>query len=187
MESQVFAFAIVGAESEWFWMMCQVFIVLFTFAFVLRQLKLQNDSHLVNSFDILNKRWNSETMLKARRMVCEQYEKDHDGVSGSMEYVCLFFEELGTFTASKVLNIDLVWEIYSFEIEHYWVIANDDIIDFRQNQNDNSFYYHFERLYCRILELSAAKKVPSSKRTRKEVKQFIEEELKKINFFVGGN
>src|SRR5690349_3258245 len=123
-------------------------------------------------------------MLHARRELCAGYRHDNDVVDGTMHHLCLFFEELGVFSSKKVLNSDIVWEIYSFEIEHYWAMTQNAINSFRKEQRDETFYYNFERLYRRTRKLGAKKGAPAHDRTSGDIVKFIAHELKKVEFFL---
>lgn len=173
-----------GPGNEWFWVMVQCAGVLITLFFILRQIKLQKDSHLVNSFSILQDRWNSRMMLNARRDICLRHRDNHGRLDGTMHHLCLFFEEMGAFCSKGVLDIDVVWEIYSFEIEHYWVMARDSVTNFRREQKDDTFYYHFRKLYHSTKVLGGKKGAPDHEKTRDDVESFIELELRKIEFFL---
>lgn len=173
-----------GPSYEWFWTMSQCAVVLFTLLFILRQIKLQNDAHLVNSFAILGDRWNSPMMLHARRDICLRSKAGQSHLDGTMHHLCLFFEELGAFCSKNVLDPDIVWEIYSFEIEHYWVMARDSITHFRKAQGDKTFYYHFERLYKLTQSLGEKKGASIHERTRDDVANFINHELNMVAVFL---
>lgn len=171
-------------EYEWFWTMIQCAVVVFTLLFILRQIKIQNDAHLVNSFAILQNRWTSPMMLHARRDLCLRSQRANHRLDGTVHYLCLFFEELGAFCSKNVLDPDIVWEVYSFEIEHYWVMTRDSIIHFRKAQHDMTFYYHFEKLYARTRDLGLKKGAPGHERTKEDIEGFIEHELKMVDLFL---
>ena len=177
---------LVGPESEWFWVMCQFVAVTVTLWLILRQVRLQNDSHLVNSFATFGDRWNSQMMLKARRDVCARYTPERAEVDATMHHLCLFFEEIGIYCSKKVLSLDVAWELYSFEIEHYWAITKNAIISFRKQQGDDTFYFHFERLYRDVHRLSARKGAPTRERTQDDLEKFRKHEKARVEFFLEG-
>jgi hypothetical protein len=181
LSASVFLF---GPQSEWFWTMTQCAAVFITLLFILRQVKLQSDSHLVHSFAVFGERWNSRMMLHARRDICLRYRPGDGVVDGTVQHLCLFFEELGAFTAKRVLDPDIVWEIYSFEIEHYWAMVDEAIKRFRKEENDYTFFYHFERLYRQTRKLGKKKGAPAHERTETDIKNFIRHELASVDFFL---
>ncbi|HEV7504542.1 MAG TPA: hypothetical protein VGS07_06505 [Thermoanaerobaculia bacterium] len=175
-----------GKDYEWFWVMCQCVALVCTFFFIWRQIKLQNDSHLVNSFAILGDRWKSPMMLVARRDICLR-SKGPDNplvLDGTVHHLCLFFEELGAFCSQDVLDPEIVWEIYSFEIEHYWIIIRKAVFAFREEQGDRTFFYHFEKLHKRTSDLSLKKGASVKERTKEDIASFAEYELETVNFFL---
>jgi|GEM_PF-1322977 len=176
----------LAPEYEWFWVMCQFIAVTCTLVFIVRQIKIQNDSHLVTSFASFEERWNSQMMLKARKQVCFGYKPDNVAVDATTHHVGLFFEELGVYCSKGVLNRDIVWEIYSFEIEHYWLMTRNAIYSFRKKQNDNTFYYNFERLHQHMKNIGVKKKAPMHERTQDDIQRFIEHELERVHFFGDG-
>jgi hypothetical protein len=183
MSSLTATITLFGPGSEWLWAMCQAIAVPVTLALILRQIKLQNDSHLVNSFAIFGTRWNSEMMLKARQEVCSRYQPNNDYVDATLTHVCLFYEELGIFCAKNILNSDVVWELFSFDIEHYWIMSRSAIATFRRNQNDQTFYSHFEDLHKRMKRHSDRNGAPTHERTPEDVAKYIHFELEKVKYF----
>lgn len=56
----------IGKDSEWFWSMLQFVAVTITFILIYIQVRTQSATHLVSAVTIINTRWNSEPMLRAR-------------------------------------------------------------------------------------------------------------------------
>jgi len=180
------AFCIIGPESEWFWVMVQAVAVIVTGFFILRQLRLQKNAHLVSSFAILHDRWNSQMMLRARHTVCQNHKHDLEQIPFEDALVGMFFEELGGYCRLGHLDIDIAWENYSFYVEHYWIMLRNQIICYRKNNgNDSSYYYHFEKLYHDFRDISRQKKTPSEEKTADDIKRFIAFENKACNFLDG--
>ncbi len=164
-------------NGEWFWIMCQFFTVAISLFLILRQLRFQRDAHLINSMDILNRRWNSKLMVQARRSLCHEYNPESKSLSHSSIIVCTFFEELGIFLNRKIVDIDIVWDLYSFYIEHYWGMARNGVMVLRREENDNSYYERFEGLYSEIQHYSRSKGFPKHDRATDEIRNFINIEL----------
>jgi hypothetical protein len=80
-----------------------------------------------------------------------------------------------------------VRHLSSREIEHYWVMARDSITNFRREQKDDTFYYHFRKLYHSTKALGRKKGAPDHEKTRGDVESFIDLELRKIEFFLNAD
>ncbi len=175
--------AFFGPGSEWFWQMLQCFVVVLTGLFVVRQIQLQGDSHIVNSFTQLNQRWNSQLMLTARRIACEHYRPDNKSIDQASGQVAMFFEEVGAYCRRGRLNRDLLWELFSFDIEHYWPILENNIVSMRKHfGNDLTYYHHFERLHRDMLRISKKKGAGIGKKTQEDIRSFVAFELGVVSF-----
>jgi len=148
------------------------------------QARLQSRVHLVNAFTLMAARWKEPIMLNARRRVCKEYAADQLSLDAKMSVLCMFFEEMGVYVTTRSMSAEMVWEMYSFEIEHYWRIAEEEISKFRTKMNDRSFYYHFEKLYVRMKQISKAKNVPCETRTAAHLQDFIRAECEAIDLFL---
>ncbi len=144
---EISLFYIFSEEGAWFWVMCQSLVVTITLVFILRQLKIQGSAHLVNSITVLDNRWKSQIMLKARRLTCEKYRPDRTSVDQATAQICYFFEEIGIYCKRSILDLETVWEIYSYDIEHYWMITKNGIHHLRKKKNDPTYYKNFQNLY----------------------------------------
>jgi cytochrome c biogenesis factor len=165
---------IFGNDSEWLWIMVQSLAVIVTGVLVLRQLRLQRNAHLVSSFSILHDRWNSQMMLRARHLVCTGYKPESRDINFQSCLVGTFFDELGGYCRLGHLDINMAWENYSFYVEHYWVILENQINCYRErNGNDRSYYHHFERLYDEFRKISESRNVPAGRRSHDAIKNFI--------------
>lgn len=169
-------------NGEWFWVMCQFIAVTTTLFLILRQLRFQRNSHLVNSLSTLDTRWKSNLMLQARRLACERYRPDQTTIDQATTFVSLFFEELGMYYRRKTLDIEAIWEVYSYDIECYWIIAKNSIFNFRKQHNDPTIFTNFQGLYESIQKVNKKKGAPVGERTAQDVKEFIEWELENIQF-----
>jgi hypothetical protein len=173
---------IFGHEGDWFWLMCQFLAVSITLIFILRQIRLQKDSHLVNSFTCLENRWNSIMMIQARRRTCERYRPGMTSITQPTAHVCYFFEELGVYCKRGILDKGIVWEIYSFDIEHYWIMVKNSILCFRRDLGDETFYNNFEFLYQEMLLMNRKQGAPLREKTSEDIASFIAYELGIIEF-----
>jgi hypothetical protein len=175
--SQIFSQA-----GEWFWTMCQFFVVSITLFLILRQIRLQNDSHLVNSFACLESRWNSLMMLQSRRLTCERFKPNITSMEQPTAHLGYFFEEIGVYCRRGILDKEVIWEMYSFHIEHYWIMAKNSILCFRKECGDGTFYKNFEYLYNEMLQISRKKGAPTHEKTSEDIVGFIGYELGIVEF-----
>lgn len=173
---------IFSQEGEWFWTMCQFFAVTITLLLILRQIRLQNDSHLVNSFALLEDRWNSLMMLQARRLACDRFRPGITSIEQPVSHIGYFFEEIGVYCKRGILDKDIVWEIYSYHIEHYWIMAKNGILSFRRDVRDDTFYKNFEYLYHEMCRIGQIKGAPNYEKTSEDIAGFIAYELGIIEF-----
>lgn len=173
---------IFSQNGEWFWAMCQFLVVSITLLLILRQLRLQNDSHLTTAFASFESRWNSRMMLQARRLVCERYAPNATNVEQALAQVAYFFEELGVYCKRRILDEEVLWEIYSFQIENYWVMGKNGISCFRKEFGDQTFFRNYESLYFRMREINVKKGAPADERTSQDLADFIFHELQIIEF-----
>jgi len=173
---------IFSQTGEWFWTMCQFLAVTITLLLILRQIRLQNDSHLVNAFALLESRWNSLMMLQARRMSCERYRPGITSIEQPIAHIGYFFEEIGIYCKRGILDKEVVWEIYSYHIEHYWVMAKNGVLSIRRSLRDETFYKNFEALYYEMSKVSKSKGAPTHEKTSEDIAEFIVYELGVVEF-----
>lgn len=147
--------------SEWFWAFLQFVVVALTLWYVTRQVRLQAMSHVVESICTLQDHWNSETMQHRRNEVCTQWKSKHaKEFDGACEHIADFFEELGTFVKIKALPLQVVWDVHSWNIEHYWLMFKPGIVKERKDCKEN-IYCEFESLFKAMRKISDKKGVPS--------------------------
>lgn len=173
---------IFSQSGEWFWIMCQFIVVSITLILILRQVRLQNDSHLVNSFASFEARWNSMMMLQARRLSCERYRPGMTSIEQPIAHIGYFFEEIGVYCKRGILDKEIVWEMYSFHIEHYWVMAKNSILSLRRESRDETFYKNFEDLYQTMCDLNRKNSAATYEKTSEDVVRFIGYELGVVEF-----
>jgi hypothetical protein len=173
---------IFSQAGEWFWTMCQFFAVSTTLFFILRQIRLQNDSHLVNSFASLEGRWNALMMLQARRLSCERFRPGITAIEQPISQIGYLFEEIGVYCRRGILDKEIVWEIYSYHVEHYWIMAKNGVLSFRKDFRDETFYKNFEYLYHEMCRISKVKGAPTYEKTFDDIVGFIGYELGIVEF-----
>ncbi len=170
-----------GTGSEWFWSMAQFLAVSITLIFIYRQMKLQGYGNMLSSLNALQERWRAETLRNARRLVCESYQEKKSEINEPELLVAGFFEELGIYLKKKALEVELVWELYSFWIENYWRMLEPSILATR-TATDNSWFSNFQYLYERMAAYSKRKGISPSVDIEADIKTFIDVELQRIEF-----
>ncbi|MGB9179646.1 MAG: hypothetical protein WCB68_10425 [Pyrinomonadaceae bacterium] len=121
-------------------------------------------------------------MLQARRLTCENYTPDRQEVDLAASLVCAFVEELAVYHRRKIIDIDTIWEFYSFPVEHYWIIVKNGILTMRNDLRDPTYYDKFQGLYEKIREMNRKKGAPSDEKTSDLIHRFIKIELQNIQF-----
>jgi hypothetical protein len=174
------SFILGNLQNEWFWLMSQTIVFTLTLMFIGRQIRIDGNSHLVNSIKILNDTWNDETLLKARRTVCQRYISGESNMDRIAAKVGNHFEEIGIYYRRKALPLEIIWEMYSYTIEHYWLILENAIIKRRKEDRDDTYFENFEKLYQKLLSYNSKKGADAHKKVDDEVKKFIKIELEDI-------
>ena len=91
----------IGTGSEWFWGFLQLFVVISSVVFLYFQIRTQTSSHVVNTLEIIRRRWDSHDMLNARVHVCQKWLSGDRKFDAGAEHVAEFFEELGLYLRMK--------------------------------------------------------------------------------------
>ena len=171
-------FTILGDESGAFWTMAGVLLLLVSFIFVIRQIRIQNHSNMMSFIQTSESSWRSKDFLEIRKIVCENTDKSIDY---NKECILSFFEDLGILYKRKVIDLDLIWDKFSYYIESYWMIIEPSIKEYQAKSKDKTWYENFEKLSHDILSLS--KKKTGNKNyeiSEKELDKFRKSEKKLI-------
>jgi hypothetical protein len=171
----------------WFWSFWQFVAVVAGSLLIVRQIKLQQTANLINVFNGLEARWESEIMLKARFLVCIRYLRDIKATSkappsGEAVYVSNFFEELGINLKHKILGEALIWEHYRYLIIPYFNLLKTKTALYRQGQQEASTFSRFEFLYERMLALNQLNGENFRDPDFKEIIDFLYGELDRFKF-----
>ena len=168
---------VIGNDSQWFWAMAQFFAVAITLGFIWRQIHLQRMGNTLSSLAQFETRWTSPEMFAARKAICTAFRDETPYSVQSSERVACFFEEIGLYVSKKVFELDIVWELYSTYIEHYWPILQPRVLDLQKG--DPTVYTSFQRLHTEIQKRSKKQGAPSNTFTRDQLLEFAAEELDK--------
>ncbi len=118
-------------------------------------------------------------MIKNRKVVCETYKTYKDDMHiGVKEGELLgFFEDIGWMLQKKLLNREVIWDSYSYYIEHYWLMLKAKVFSYREEENDYSWFENFEFLYDQMKVHSKKRKVDWAERTQDQIDRFIRGEI----------
>lgn len=170
------SFTIIGDDSGAFWTMLGVIALIISFYFIVRQIRIQNYANMISFMESSENKWRSDKYVKTRKKVCSKSSKKIDV---DHEILLSFFEDLGILYKRKVIDIKLIWEKFSYYIEHYWIILEPNIKAFQNEKNDTTWYENFENLSYKIVNYS--KKMTGNKDyhiSDKDIKKFKASEIK---------
>ncbi len=165
---------IFGEKSSWFWGMLNTLTFIISFIFIYKQIRIQNKANMISFIFNSDLKWKEEKYIEARKSVIN---KVGNSIDYNDELILSFFEDLGIFQKNKIVEIDLIWDKFSYYIENYWKYYESNVLEFRANSNDNTWYDNFERLYYDTLKLSRIK--TNNKKyaiSEEEFSKFIESE-----------
>jgi hypothetical protein len=172
-----------GTGSEWLWAFwqfiavgLQFIVVAITLWFIAKQVKIQTDSHVVQSVCALQERWHSEYMQRVRLDVCTRWKKNNQDFDGACEQIAEFIEELGMFLKIKAIPEDVMWDFQSWNIECYWAMFKDGIIKLRTDCKDDTLYEDFEKMFNVMSEINKREGV--NPKNTKDINEFIEREIR---------
>jgi len=169
-----------GQGSEWFWVMIQSLVVIGSLLFIYHQVRLSRHSNMLQTILKFREMWSSKEMIHYRQATCKRYKKQSRAIGRAEEEVLGFFEDLGLLVENGVIPEEFVWEGYSYYIEHYWIMMKNNIMKFRQEKKDESWFERFERLAETMQKFSKKRKIPSSDITKTDIERFIKGELERI-------
>jgi len=116
-----------GAGSEWLWAFGQFVVISITAWLIFRQVKVAAMSHVVQAVCTIQERCHSERMQHVRLDVCSKWKNGKREFDGACEHIANFFEELGTFVKIGAIPKRSLWDVQSWNIEHYWNIFEKGI------------------------------------------------------------
>ena len=114
-------------------------------------------------------------MQRVRNEVCRQREKGMNEFDGACEHIANYFEELGTFVKIGALPEDILWDVQSWNIEHYWAIFEEGILKEREECKED-VYCEFEQMFRQMREASQAGGVAPADES--SIRKFIKREIR---------
>jgi hypothetical protein len=140
-----------GEDSSWVWSMLQFFGLVVSLGFIYYQLKAQVTGNMMQSLVSMADRWDSDHMMAFRRAAASSYLRDDIDLAGVDGEALAFFEDIGLYYRKRVFTLDVIWERYSYYIEHYWAMYRLHIGRLRERTSDISWFSNFERLHREIV------------------------------------
>jgi hypothetical protein len=147
-------FSIWGDGSSAFWTMMGFLALVFSFYFLIKQIKIQNSANMMSFINVTESKWRSDEFVEIRKKVCA---KQTNRIDKEEETLLSFFEDLGILYKRRIVDIDIIWEKFSYYIENYWQILEPNIIEFQKESNDSTWFQNFENLYSETIKYSAKK------------------------------
>jgi hypothetical protein len=152
-----------------------------------RFLEEQNDrARLTLEFDLLTRlenRFQSPSFLARRRSAARHIMDAFFADEGTVEAggfnrasydVANFFEEVGYFYRSGVLQAESVWHTFGMAARVYWAAYGPTVRKMREEQDDPTVYEDFERLDRLVSDLSGERGMPPP--TREQLRRIMEDE-----------
>jgi hypothetical protein len=167
----------IGTDSQWFWSFAQFVTVLIGLVFIYHQLKLQRMANSLSSLAEFENSWKSQEMMAARQEICGNVCDPKGGGTQSAERISCFFETLGLYLSRKVFDRAIIWELYSYYVEHYWPILKPKITEMRKG--DPTIYTAFEALHDKMRVFSEKRGAPSHEKSPEMLLEFAKSELEK--------
>lgn len=176
---QSLAPSILGKHSSWFWQMSEVVVLTITLVFIYYQVRLSRFTGMFETLTNMRNHWNSRAMMDFRRRTCENHLRNSKRILMPEGEVLGFFEDMGLLLRKGALDKEIIWNSYSYYIEHYWSILDPNIKEFRASSKDNTWYENFAELREQMRNYSIKKKAPSQDKSEAEIRKFIETELER--------
>ena len=124
-------------------------LVFVSIIFLYSQNRVERNSHLVTTMDVIRDRWNSETMYRARYDFCNEWINGRKGFTPLAEFIAEYFEYIGIYQKYKAIPTAVIWDAQSWYIEQYYLMFRNGIKDFRKNHEDPTLYIEFEKsIHC---------------------------------------
>ena len=167
----------IGAGSEWFWAMLQFVAILISLFFIWRQLKIQNNTHLVSTLNLLNKDWNSTEMLKHRKETCEKWKTGKTDFDTGAQAIADFMEDLAIYEKEQVIPTDKMWYSFSWYIGYYWNMFKDEIPKVQNEYKDKTLWSEFPKLVKTMNDIDIGKGISDCGKSDSEMSKFYNVEI----------
>jgi hypothetical protein len=157
--------------------MVQAIGIIVTLFCIWKQLKLQSVTNMLSALSEFSKEWWSPEFKAARQEVCKSFREDKRPGSQAAEKICGFFETLGLHQQRKIVDTALLWDLYSYYVEHYWPMLMPVVMEMRQE--DKTIFTAFEQFHDDMKMHSIKRDAPRDPKTTEVLKGFAKDELAK--------
>ena len=122
------------------------FLVLGTLIAVIWQARQQGRINSANTVMILHDRFESSPMKAYRKRLASALSSNEE-IQQRDDQILVFFETLGLLTHQKILNNEMVWNEFSWEVVRYYLALEVHINSYREKSHDPTLYSEFEWLF----------------------------------------
>ena len=171
-----------GPNSSWFWTMVQAIVVAVSLFFIYRQVKYQRYTNMLVSLNSLREKWDSELMRRSRLAVSCRFRDKDKSITDDCLYILSFFEELGMHYKKKVFETDVLWSIYSYRVENFWMVLEPMVKEYRAHFDD-TYYENFEYLKKQFEAHSRKRNLSVKPKTEAELMVFVRDEIEALEKF----
>ena len=147
----ILCFTVFGDSSGAFWTMMGFIALVVSFSMIIRQIKLQNNSNMMNFINSSEDKQRSTEYIQIRKDVCLDSTIK---IGVNEECLLSFFEDLGILYKRRVIDLELIWEKFSYYIENYWILLEPNIKEIQKVKSDTTWFENFESLQKAIFKYS---------------------------------
>ena len=153
-------------------------LVIGTLVAVQWQVWQQRQINSANNVIILHDRFESKILQNCRKKLSQLLLRKGD-LQQEDDDVLVFFETMGLLTRKGILEKEMVWNEFCWEIVRYYLALTEpknQIATLRANASDHTLYENFEWLYKELLEIDAKRRkvTPEIAKARpKDVQEFL--------------
>ncbi len=128
----------------------------------------------------LHDRFFDEPRMRECRRRTSQLLRDGKRIEWKDDDLLVFFESMGLYTVSGLLDSRMVWSEFCWEVVRYHRALEGEMRRLRKEVNDSTLYADFDKLDTMVLEIDAReRKLPKPQDARpgeNEIKRFLAEE-----------
>ena len=150
-----------------------------------KQFEIQTASHIVQTLHVIDERWTSQAMLQARKHVCDTYLNNEFVMDGLAHLIAEYIEKLGVYLEIEAVPKPVMWETYSWYIEHYYRIFTDGIQELRRTYHDDALYRKTEFLFKAMRSIEEENGFAKAGEGIEDLKRFAQEESESIRVILG--
>lgn len=162
-----------GSNYQGIWYLIHAIILSLTAVYIYFQLRDRKHAQMLEILFKMRERWNSEQMYAYRKKFCDEFDCKDKNTSFADEQILGFFEDLGLYYVKKVVKMDFIWEEYSYYIIPYWRLLEQKVIQFRKEDDDETWFDKFQKLYLECENYTKKKGVRCKNYSHKTLEKFM--------------